>query len=151
MINKTKTLTDWQVTQINQLWNEEFPLKLNNRFGLLLEGVKNYNHYLMEDENKNIAAWAVDFEKDHEIRFSVIVADKHKGKGFGSELLKQLKATNETFYGWVIDHHNDQKMNGEKYQSPLPFYIKHGFEVLQDARIDNEMLNAVKIKWSKKQ
>ncbi len=66
-------------------------------------------------------------------------------------MLKQLKARNETFYGWVIDHNNDQKSNGEKYQSPLSFCIKHGLEILEQIRIESEMLSAVKIKWKAKE
>jgi hypothetical protein len=51
----------------------------------------NYNHYLIEDENKNIIAWAVDFEKDHEIRFSIIVQRNQQGEGLGTILIERLK------------------------------------------------------------
>lgn len=116
---------------------------------MLLEGVENYNHYLIEDENNNIIAWAVDFEKDDEVRFSIIVAEKYKSRGLGIALMKKLKEENEEFYGWVIDHSNAKKQNGENYKSPLQFYVKQSFEVLHDIRIDNEILKAVTIKWSK--
>lgn len=148
-IIKTKLLTEIQFNQINQLWNDEYPEKLKNRFGILPDGVEHYNHYLMEDENGNVMAWAVLFEKDNEIRFSIIVAENYKGKGLGAALMKKLTEENEEFYGWVIDHNNDKKMNGENYQSPLPFYVKLGFEIMPDARIDNDMLKAVKIKWKR--
>lgn len=145
-ITKTKHLTDIQFQQINQLWNEEYPIKLKNRFGILLDGTESYNHYLIEDEHKNIIAWAVDFEKDNETRFSIIVDRKRRGKGLGSLLIKRLKEDLAEFYGWVIDHNDDKKEDGESYQSPLSFYIKQGFEVLYDIRIDTDMLKAVKIK-----
>jgi hypothetical protein len=145
-ITKTKNLTDLQFKQINQLWNEEYPVKLKSRVGILLDGVENYNHYFIEDDNKNILAWAVDFEKDNEVRFSIIVGSNQQGKRLGSLLLKRLKADLGEFYGWVIDHNEDIKENGENYRSPLQFYIKHGFEILHDTRIDNDMLKAVKIK-----
>ena len=90
------------------------------------------------------------FEKEKQIRFSIIVASKHKGKGLGGLLIEKLKAENKEFYGWVIDHNDDLKINGENYQSPMPFYLKHGFEILNDIRIDNEMIKAVLIKWSEK-
>lgn len=148
-IQQTKQLTEQQFQQINQLWNNEYPVTLKDRFGLLLEGVENYTHYLIEDEQKTVVAWAVDFEKDNEIRFSIIVDSKQQGKGLGRLLINRLKEEVNEFYGWVIDHNNDLKANGEYYQSPLSFYEKHDFEVLQDVRVDTEMLKAVKIKWAK--
>lgn len=147
-IIKTHHLTDHQFHQINQLWNDEYPLKLKDRFGILLEGVEHYHHYLIEDEDKNILAWAVEFEKDNETRFSIIVNAKQQGKGLGSQLIKRLKEDLEEFYGWAIDHDNDKKENGENYRSPLPFYIEQGFEIMNDTRIDNDMLKALKIKMS---
>lgn len=148
-IQQTKQLTARQFQEIDQLWNKEYPVTLKDRFGLLLDGVENYTHYLIEDEHNHIIAWAVDFEKDKEIRFSIIVDSKQQGKGLGQLLIKHLKAALNEFYGWVIDHNNDLKANGEYYQSPLSFYEKQGFEVLHDVRVDTEMLKAVKIKWVK--
>jgi GNAT superfamily N-acetyltransferase len=146
-IIKTKSLSDKQVDQINKLWNDEYPTKLKDRFPILLEGADWYNHYIIEDLNNNVMAWAVDFEKDKQVRFSIIVASIHKGKGLGGMLIEKLKAENQEFYGWVIDHNDDLKSNGTFYQSPMPFYLKHGFEILSDVRIDNEMIKAVLIKW----
>jgi hypothetical protein len=71
-ISKIKKLNNEQFQQINQMWNDEYPMKLKDRFGLLLDGVENYNHYLIEQNNR-ILAWAVDFEKENETRFSIIV------------------------------------------------------------------------------
>jgi GNAT superfamily N-acetyltransferase len=150
-IFKTRQLTDKQFAQINQLWNDEFPVKLANRFPILLEGVENYSHYLVEDAQQQVMAWAVDFEKDQQVRFSIIVAKKHQGKGLGGLLIDRLKAANNTLYGWVIDHDADLKSNGKSYQSPMSFYVKHGFEILNDHRIDNEMIRAVLIKYSTEQ
>lgn len=144
-ILKTKKISETQFQQINELWNEHFPIKLKNRFGLLLEGLNNYNHYLVE-ENNQLLAWAVDFEKENETRFSIIVNNKHQGKGLGGLLIDRLKKDLGELYGWVIDHNNDIKENGEFYQTPLSFYINKGFEVLSDQRIDNDLIKAVKIK-----
>jgi GNAT superfamily N-acetyltransferase len=147
-IKKAKILTEKQSSQINQLWNDEYPIKLKDRFPILLDGVENYNHYLIEDLNNDVIAWAVDFEKENEIRFSIIVDSKHKGKGLGSLLVEKLKSEIDLFYGWVIDHNEDLKSNGEHYQTPMPFYLKYGFEILKDIRIESEMIRAVKIKWT---
>ena len=146
-IVKTKVLTVHQTARINKLWNEEYPVKLKDRFPILLEGVVNYNHYLLEDIHQDVIAWAVDFEKENQIRFSIIVSSEHKGKGLGGLLINRLKQENEEFYGWVIDHDEDVKVGGEHYQTPMPFYLKHGFEILPNERIDTEMIRAVKIKW----
>lgn len=146
-IIKTKQLSTQQFNQINQLWNEEYPIKLTNRFPILLDGVVNFNHYLIEDEKQQVLAWAVDFEKEAQIRFSIIVSSSHQGRGLGGLLLNKLKEENEEFYGWVIDHNHDMKSNGEHYQTPMPFYLKHGFEILHEERIESEMIRAVKVKY----
>lgn len=147
MITKTKVLSRLHFDQINQLWNEEYPLKLKDRFPILLDGVSNYNHFVIENENGDAIAWAVDFEKEEQIRFSIIVASKYKGKGLGSALINRLKEEHAAFYGWVIDHNEDIKANGENYSSPLPFYFKHGFQIVPEKRIDTEMIRAVLIQW----
>jgi GNAT superfamily N-acetyltransferase len=147
-ITQSRILTSLQSAQINQLWNDEYPLKLKDRFPILLDGADWQNHYIILDEEQNVIAWAIDFEKEKQIRFSIIVDSKQKGKGLGSLLIKRLKEENKEFYGWVIDHNNDLKSNGEHYQTPIPFYLKHGFEILNDITIDNEMIKAVLIKWS---
>jgi len=142
-----KKLSDHQFQQINQLWNDEYPLNLKDRFVLLLEGVEKYNHYLIEDDNK-IVAWAVEFNKDNETRFSIIVASTWQGKGLGSLLLNRLKRDLAEFYGWVIDHNDDIKQDGKNYQTPLHFYLKNGLEILPQQRLDTEMIKAVKVKHS---
>jgi hypothetical protein len=149
-IIKTTQLTPLQSSQVNQLWNDEYPLKLKDRFPILLVGVGNFNHYIMENANQNVIAWAIDFEKENQIRFSIIVSSNNQCKGFGGLLIEKLKQENDEFYGWVIDHNEDLKSSGEFYLSPMPFYLKHGFEILNDNRIENEMIRAVLIKWSNK-
>ena len=145
-IIKTKNINSDQFQQIDQMWNDEYPIKLKDRFGILLEGIENYNHYLIE-QNNSVLAWAVEFEKEKEKRFSIIVKNEYKGNGFGNLLINRLKRDLGEFYGWVIDHNDDLKLNGEHYKTPMPFYLNHGFEIMSDKRIDNEMIRAVLIKW----
>ena len=90
------------------------------------------------------------FEHSNQIRFSIIVSKEHQGKGLGKLLLDHLKATHDEFFGWVIDHNNDLKLNGENYISPLPFYLKQGFEIIPNQRIDSEMIQAVLVGWKEK-
>ena len=148
-IIQTKTLSSVQSEQINSLWNKEYPLKLKDRFPILLEGTTWHSHYLVEDSNGLIIAWAVMFEHSSQIRFSIIVSQEHQGKGLGKILLDHMKSTRNEFYGWVIDHNNDLKLNGENYISPLSFYVKQGFEIISDQRIETEMIQAVLVGWKK--
>ncbi len=145
-IIKTRKLTEVQFFQINQLWNHEYPARLKDRFQTLLEDVSECNHYIIEDNCHNVLAWAVYFEKDGEVRFSIIVDSKQQGKGIGTLLITRLKEDLSKFYGWVVDRDDDKKVDGQDYKSPLLFYVKNGFEILHDQRIDNELLNAVKIR-----
>jgi GNAT superfamily N-acetyltransferase len=147
-IRTTNALTSDEKAELNQLWNEEYPVRLKDRFNLLLERCSCFQHYIIQDEQGCILAWAVDFERDGEVRFSIIVSSEHQRKGYGAALLRAMQQNNSTFYGWVIDHDDDLKSNGAMYKSPLAFYLKNGFEVLSNERIDNEMLRAVKVKWS---
>ncbi len=144
-ILKIKSLTEYQFHQINEMWNEEFPINLKDRFDLLLEDVENYNHYIIS-ENDQILAWAADFETENEVRFSIIVRKENQGKGLGKLLIDRLKRDLGEFCGWVIDHNDYLKQNGETYQSPLSFYKKHGFEILNDIRSASELIKAVKIR-----
>jgi hypothetical protein len=64
-------------------------------------------------------------------------------------LIDKLKAGHDELYGWVIDHNNDLKMNGDYYLSPMDFYLNKGFNILYENRIENEMIRAVLIKWQK--
>ena len=148
-IIQTKTLSSVQSEQINSLWNSEYPLKLKDRFPILLEGTTWHNHFLIEDSNHAVIAWAVMFEHSNQIRFSIIVSKEHQEKGLGKILLDHLKATHDEFFGWVIDHNNDLKSEGENYTSPLPFYLKQGFEIIPNQRIDTEMIQAVLLSYKK--
>lgn len=144
-ILKVKSLTTTQFDQINEMWNQEFPINLMDRFGMLLQNVENYNHYMIEEGNE-VLAWAADFEKDGETRFSILVKDNYQGKGFGKLLVNRLKRDLGEFYGWVIDHDGYLKQNGKTYLTPITFYQKTGFEVLRDVRSDSALIKAVKIK-----
>jgi len=91
----------------------------------------------------------ITFNRDNLILFAIIVDSKNQGKGFGSLFLNKLKDLQNELNGWVIDHDNDSKLNGSQYKSPLAFYIKNNFEVLNNFRIDNEKISAVRIQWKK--
>lgn len=68
-------------------------------------------------------------------------------KGLGSLLLEQLKDKETALHGWVVDHNNYLKSNVETYLSPLNFYLKNEFRVVEDIRLELPHLSAVKITW----
>lgn len=146
---KAKILTPEQEAQVARLWDEECPASLVGRYRLLLEGVANYQHHLLLNDGGDIVGWAVEIERKGELRFSIIVSSAFQGMGYGRMLLDSLKEGLEEFYGWVIGHGQDVKANGEPYRTPLPFYLKNGFELLPEQRME-EAISAVKIRWSKR-
>lgn len=146
-IVRKKILSPSEHEQINCLWNIEYPLNLKDRYSLLLEGASDYNHYVIYDTDGIVSAWAVDFEKEGEIRISIIVDSKCSNKGMGSALIQELKKNNPVFYAWVIDHNRHLKSDNSAYLSPMNFYLKHGFTILHEQRIDTEIISAVKIMW----
>ena len=114
---------------------------------MLLNNATNYRHFIIENQQDDIVGWAVLFDNENETRFSIIVAERFKGKGLGSQLINELKKQCTCFYGWVIDHSNDIKNDGSIYHSPLSFYTKLNFEILSDIRLNTPIISAVKIKW----
>lgn len=144
----TASLSANQIQQIDVLWNQEYPKNLHNRFAILLTDASNYRHFIIENDAREIVAWAVLFDKENETRFSIIVGEETKGLGLGGQLIDALKQACPCFYGWVIDHDNDIKSDNSIYRSPLMFYLKHGFEVLSEQRLDTPIIKAVKVKWS---
>lgn len=146
-VETKKTLSLSEKDQIHELWNQEYPVNLNNRFALLLDDATFVEHFLIKDLDQ-VLAWAVLFEKDEEKRFSIIVSPTRQGKGLGKQLIHALQRTHADFYGWVIDRDDFEKLDGSKYISPLAFYQKLNFQVLREQRIETELLSAVKIYYS---
>ena len=136
-----------------ELWNDEFPEKLNYQtladFESYLSNLEDQFHILMLDNNQNIKGWYFDFIRDAERWFAIILNTEMSGKGYGTQLLNLAKEKEPVLNGWVIDHENDKKRNGETYTSPLNFYLKNGFELLPNNRLELEKLSAVKIRWEK--
>ena len=92
-------------------------------------------------------AWAVIFERDSEKWFAIIVDSELHQIGLGSKILNRLKTFSSELNGWVIDHENDNKANGEPYRSPLAFYLKNEFTLIPENRLELDFISAVKINW----
>lgn len=149
----TNSLDNSQIKVIFELWNEEYPKNLThqnlNNFENYLNALTNQNHLLLTDENSTIKGWYFNFNRNNEKWFAMILATEIHGKGFGSLLLNEAKKRESILNGWVIDKTDYLKQNGNLYKSPIPFYLKNGFQLLPEIRLQLEHLSAVKITWKK--
>lgn len=152
-IIKLTQLNETQKEQIFDLWNTEYPEKLVYHsiadFERYMNKLSDQNHYVLLGTNDEIKGWAITFIRENEKWFAIIISEKLHGKGIGTEMLNELKKKESILNGWVIDHDSDKKYNGGMYRSPLEFYIKNGFEVISETRLELEVMSAVKIKWIK--
>jgi GNAT superfamily N-acetyltransferase len=150
-IIQTENLSEEQKEVLRELWNEEYPARLHLKtiedFESYLNGISNTKHYLLFDDSDKIIGWTFTFLRDGEDWFAIILNSKIQGKGNGSLLINEIKNEKTSLNGWVIDQENEVKQNNELYKSPMPFYIKNGFSILTETRIENEKMSAVKINW----
>ncbi len=150
---KQKELSKYDKKEILNLWNAEYPEKLNyqtlSEFNNYLGNLTEQSHILMKNENQSIKGWYFDFIRENEKWFAIILDSAFHGKGFGTKILNLAKKKESELNGWVIDNNNEKKKNGELYKSPLDFYLKNGFKKLDKIRLELEILSAVKIKWKK--
>ncbi len=146
-------LTSVQKNRIVELWNAEYPENLAfsevSGFDVYLNERPNQKHFLLMSAANEIIGWVCAFEREGARWFAIIIDERHQGKGFGVKLIDTLKAAKNQFFGWVIDHSDSRKSNGETYQSPLGFYRKLGFTVHESERIEKDGISGVKIEWKK--
>ena len=146
-VHRTVHLTSKQLEEIEVLWNSEYPRQLKNRLVLLLTDCTKIIHFFLVGESKQIIAWSVLFEKENDLRFSILVSREHQKKGLGSKLLTEMKKEGLAFSGWVIDHNDDLLSDGSSYFSPLNFYFKNGFSIDASNHLNNEMIKAVLVRF----
>lgn len=148
---ETRELNQDQVEALHQLWNNEYPERLKHasaeEFGNYLNALENKYHLLLINGQAKIQGWCFSFERDGAPWFAIIVSSQSQGQGYGQQLLNTLKKKHSCLYGWVIDHAQDKKVNGQPYPSPLPFYLKNGFKTEPALRLETEKISAVKITW----
>ncbi len=152
VIIQTAEIEEQAKKQLFDLWNNEYPEKLSfddlTEFDNYLHKQENLKHFLLVNEIDLILGWALTFDRENEKWFAIILSETIKGKGLGRKMLEAIKQAEPILNGWVIDHNNDKKKNGQSYISPLKFYEKCGFEILEDVRLELEIISAVKIKWT---
>lgn len=135
-----------------RIWNAEYPAHLAHKaltdLDSYLTGLGNPEHLLVTDEAKKVIGWLVTFDRDNARWFTLLLDRTIHGKGIGSHLLDIVKNSCKELSGWVTDHGNDKRADGSTYPSPINFYKKNGFRVLENIRLEKGALSAVKIQWS---
>lgn len=139
--------------EIHHLWNREYPANLQHATLADLEsylaGLTEPSHLLLLDAQQQLKGWYVDFMRENGRWFALIIDSALHGQGFGSQLLDIARQQRTELNGWVVDHARDHKINGEPYRSPLGFYLKNGFIVRSEERLELEKISAVKIHWNR--
>lgn len=132
------------------IWNSEYPIQLQHKdldaFDLYLKPLVNQKHMLLLDKSI-VKGWYFEFDRDNARWFAMLLDQSIKNKGWGSRMLSKAKSTATNLSGWVIDHDRYHKANGEIYKSPLGFYLKNGFKIVNDQRLETDKISAVKIAW----
>lgn len=146
----TNSLSPGEEESVMKLWNGEYPAKLAydavEYFETYINGLESPTHILVR-LNKEIVGWATKFIRDQEKWFAIILSSSIQGQGIGSKIMSYLKTNEEILCGWVVDHNEDIKVNGELYVSPLNFYLKQGFDIIKEERLELPILSAIKISW----
>ncbi len=139
--------------ELLELWNNEYPKKLNYKtipeFENYLKNLYQPSHILVKDDNQKIIGWYFDFIRENEKWFAILLSSDVQQKGLGSKILNLAKDKETELNGWVIDHNNDKKKNGEVYESPMLFYLKNDFKKVTKKRLETKKISAVKIQWKK--
>lgn len=154
LILETLELEAEQAKAILDLWNQEYPEQLRHTelegFYQHLGALKQKKHYLLIETGNEIKGWGFLFKRENENWFALILDSMIQGKGHGTQLLNRIQAGEECLSGWVIDHNRERKGNGEPYKSPLHFYLKNGFKIASEQRLETDRISAVKISWQRK-
>ncbi|MCZ4408866.1 GNAT family N-acetyltransferase [Cryomorphaceae bacterium 1068] len=144
-------LNSAQKKKLMQLWNTEYPAGLNyltlDHFDGYLDKLEDVAHFLLTDKEGLIKGWYFDFRRDGEKWFGLIINSSLHGQGFGKALLDRAKSIEKELSGWVIDSEAKLRKEGQPYRSPLEFYQKNGFEVLENVRLELPRISAVKVRW----
>jgi GNAT superfamily N-acetyltransferase len=150
---QTRSLSTTQKEDILILWNSVSPANIAHNTMESLESyfstLEDVVYTLTLDEHDRIVGWFADFNRDNGRWFAMLLDESIHGKGVGSQLLTQVKSRYNEISGWVIDHSNDARLDGNPYISPINFYLKNGFEIISDIRLELGHLSCVKMMWSK--
>ncbi len=138
-----------QKEAILKLWNREYPAVIQlaslSDLDLYLDNLHTRYHLFLVDDQDRIAGWLFLFEREAETWFAMILDRKVQGQGYGSRLLARAGTLTRVLNGWAIAEAGYHKADGSDYPSPLGFYRKMDFKVLEERM--EQPFAAVKIRW----
>lgn len=151
IIRKHEALTEEEKEQIRSIWNKEYPVSISHptleSFENYLTSLQNTVHYLVI-ENELICGWGLTFDRENERWFALIIDRDFQGKGFGKEVLEQMKQIENSLNGWVVIQNDSPRSDGSSYPLPLDFYLKNGFQKTS-VFLESAIFTTQKITWSK--
>ncbi|MCW5959588.1 MAG: GNAT family N-acetyltransferase [Pyrinomonadaceae bacterium] len=144
-------LSSGQKRRVVELWNAEYPASLQfgsiEKFEEYLSALGEKTHFLIVDVEEKIAAWSMIFERDSAKWFAIIVDRAAQGLGFGRRLVDEMRAREPEIFGWVISTDEYRRSDGEAYHSPIKFYKKLGFTIVQGETLEKQGISGIKIVW----
>ncbi len=153
MIIQTPALNSSQQKELFKCWNDVYPVNLKFddlvKMKSYFDGLQQLQFFLLVDGSIPATAFSFRFIRDDELWLAMLMPPSMQGKGYGSILLEELTERVDTISAWVIDHDLDVKADGTPYRSPLPFYLKNGFQILKDVRLEIETISAAKLVWNR--
>lgn len=151
-ITETEILTLKEKNEVYDLWNSEYPKNLmyNNpsEFERYLFELSDQYHILVKNDSGIVKGWYFDFNRDDERWFATIIQSELQSCGYGTTLLSLAKRKRDALNGWVIHVGTYKKANGELYRSPIDFYRKNDFLVLNETELKTDRFSAIKIIWT---
>ncbi len=151
MFELKKTCTTNEKEQLRHLWNKEYPRSLHledaKAFDAYLESIAVCANDIYLQEGK-ILGWLLTFERDQSLWFPMILDRSIQGKGIGRKLLEKIQKRHPEINGWAISKNNYPKQDGSLYRSPIGFYQKVGFSLLENT-LETKAIQAVQIQYKR--
>ena len=143
-----ESLTDSEISQIFTIWNQVYPVQLVYEdvlsFKQYLSGLTGAQHILCEVDGK-VDGWLCVFNRHRANWFVIILDPEIQGEGVGKRLMNYAIEAYRSLNGWVVEHNKYVKQDGSTYVSPLGFYQKLGFKVVEGDTLHKDGLECVRI------
>ncbi len=150
---ETSSLNHSQKIQISELWNREYPVNIRHQqlsdFEAYLGKLHDSQHRILLDQSGLVCAWLVDFIREGQPWFAMLVAAEHQRKGLGKRLLREAMKDREVLHGWVVADTGYLKQDGSPYYPPLGFYRKMGFKIHTNTVLETDTLETIMVRWAR--